>query len=75
MDWSITTPIMLLVLVLALGLNIKKKVIASEFLIILLLNFSMLYCGYIGENEKNKDRQYPHRFDVAVHANSACGKE
>lgn len=27
------------------------------------------------ENEKNKDRQYPHRFDVAVHANSACGKE
>lgn len=57
LDWSITTPIMLLVLVLALGLNIKKKVRAIEFLIILLLNFSMLYCGYIGEKNKNKSNQ------------------
>lgn len=27
------------------------------------------------ENEKNKDRSYPHRFDVAVPANTACGEE
>lgn len=54
LDWSITTPIMLLVLILALGLNIKKRVRLLDFVIILVLNFGMLYAGYVGEIEKDK---------------------
>lgn len=51
-DWAITTPIMLLVLVLALVYNTKEDVNFSSFLIILVLNFLMLYFGYVGEMKK-----------------------
>lgn len=54
LDWSITTPIMLLVLILALGFNIKKRVRLMDFVLILILNFGMLYSGYKGEIEKEK---------------------
>lgn len=55
LDWLITTPIMLLVLTLALGFNIKKKVRLTNFIFILILNFGMLYSGYKGEIEKEKE--------------------
>jgi bacteriorhodopsin len=48
-DWAITTPIMLLVLTLVLGQNIKKHVQLLLFALILLLNYSMLLFGYLGE--------------------------
>ena len=49
-DWSITTPIMLLVLVLAFLYNSKKGPMRfSNFLIILLFNYLMLGFGYVGE--------------------------
>ena len=49
-DWSITTPIMLLVLVLAFLYNNKKGPMRfSNFLIILLFNYLMLGFGYVGE--------------------------
>ena len=49
-DWSITTPIMLLVLVLALLLNNKKGPMKfANFLIILFFNYVMLGFGYAGE--------------------------
>jgi len=48
-DWAITTPIMLLVLTLVLGQNIKKHVKLIFFALILLLNYSMLLFGYLGE--------------------------
>ena len=48
-DWAITTPIMLLVLTLVLGQNIKKHVKLLLFALILLLNYSMLLFGYLGE--------------------------
>ncbi len=49
-DWSITTPIMLLVLVLALLFNNKKGPMKfSNFLIILFFNYVMLGFGYAGE--------------------------
>ena len=51
-DWSITTPIMLLVLVLALVYNTKENVKVSSYFIILVLNFLMLYFGYAGEVNK-----------------------
>ena len=49
-DWAMTTPLMLFVLSVVLAHNSKKKVSASFMLIILLLNYFMLYTGYLGEN-------------------------
>ncbi len=48
-DWSITTPIMLLVLVLAFCYNTGQKVTLQGFLLILVLNYGMLLCGFLGE--------------------------
>jgi bacteriorhodopsin len=49
-DWAITTPLMLLVLVLVFLYNTKKGgVNFFSFCIILLLNYGMLGSGYIGE--------------------------
>ena len=49
-DWMITTPIMLLVLVLAFQYNSKKKgIVFFDYLIILLFNYGMLGTGYLGE--------------------------
>lgn len=47
-DWSITTPIMLLVLLLALLYNTGGSLEISKFLVVLLLNFGMLASGYMG---------------------------
>jgi len=49
LDWSITTPIMLLVLVLAFLYNTKGGPLKfSKFLTILGLNYGMLGMGYLG---------------------------
>lgn len=50
-DWSITTPIMLLVLILAFRLNSSNKaqVKFSDYMIILALNYGMLGSGYLGD--------------------------
>lgn len=52
-DWMITTPIMLLVLVLAFQYNSKQKGIKfSDFVLILFLNYGMLGSGYLGEKDR-----------------------
>ena len=48
-DWAITTPMMLLALCLVLAQNAKKFVSLGVILIIILLNYAMLYIGYAGE--------------------------
>jgi bacteriorhodopsin len=48
-DWTITTPLMLLTLCIVLGHHIGKKVNFFTLLIIVLLNYIMLYIGYLGE--------------------------
>tara|TARA_B110000305_G_C19452393_1_gene648737 strand:+ start:2717 stop:3388 length:672 start_codon:yes stop_codon:yes gene_type:complete len=48
-DWGISTPLMLLVLCLVLGLENKHVVNFGTFILILLFNFLMLASGYIGE--------------------------
>jgi len=48
-DWSITTPLMLLTLTIALAYNIGKKVELGSLLTILGMNYAMLYIGYMGE--------------------------
>ena len=49
MDWSITTPLMLLTLCLVLGSNIGKHLHLSIYALIIIMNFSMLAIGYFGE--------------------------
>ena len=48
-DWSITTPIMLIVLMMFLSSHIKKVLPLSLLLIVVGLNYTMLYAGYLGE--------------------------
>jgi len=52
LDWSITTPMMLIVLCVALGYTIHIKVRLPIILTILLLNYSMLGIGYLGESRQ-----------------------
>lgn len=54
-DWMITTPLMLLVLCLALVYNTKTTLNFFTFLITLLLNFAMIFTGFIGEIGYVKD--------------------
>ena len=51
LDWSITTPMMLLVLCVTLGYTIRIKVHLPILAVILLLNYSMLGLGYLGETQ------------------------
>ena len=48
-DWSITTPMLLLVLLLFITFHSKKPLSISWYLLIVLLNYTMLLCGYLGE--------------------------
>ena len=53
-DWAITTPIMLLVLILAFKYNNTNnaQVKFTDYLIILALNYGMLSSGYMGDIQK-----------------------
>ena len=57
LDWSMTTPIMLIVLSLYLAHNIKKEVSVKVIAGVCILNYIMLYLGYLGEI-KYIDRLY-----------------
>jgi bacteriorhodopsin len=48
-DWSITTPFMLLVLCIVLGSHINKKIPLLVLVAVFALNYVMLYTGYLGE--------------------------
>jgi bacteriorhodopsin len=48
-DWSITTPLMLLALCLVLSNEVKVSITLPAILIIVGLNYLMLYLGYLGE--------------------------
>jgi bacteriorhodopsin len=48
-DWAITTPMMLLALVVVLGYNSKITVKFMTMITIIILNYFMLYVGYLGE--------------------------
>lgn len=51
MDWTITTPMMLIVLCGTLAYNSKTKILLFPILLILLLNYVMLGVGYLGETK------------------------
>ena len=48
-DWFITTPIMILALMIALSYNNKQSIHVGTYVSAVLLNFGMLYTGYMGE--------------------------
>ena len=48
-DWFITTPLMLLALMIALSYNNKQSIHVGTYVSAVLLNFGMLYTGYIGD--------------------------
>ena len=49
MDWAITTPLMLLTLCLVLGDNIRRPLHLGIYTLIIVMNYSMLAIGYLGE--------------------------
>jgi bacteriorhodopsin len=49
MDWFITTPFMLVALCLVLSTNINKTICLTTMVGVILLNYLMLYVGYLGE--------------------------
>jgi bacteriorhodopsin len=51
-DWAITTPFMLLALMLSLSYNNKQSVHLVTYVSAVILNFGMLYSGYLGEKGK-----------------------
>lgn len=50
-DWSITTPLMLLALCVVLSSEIKLSVHLPIISVVILLNYAMLYAGYLGETQ------------------------
>ena len=52
-DWGITTPMMLLALSLVLAMNSKTVVHFPTIFLIVILNYCMLFMGYIGEAYPN----------------------
>jgi hypothetical protein len=48
-DWSITTPLMLIALCVVLSSEIQLSVHLPVMTVIILLNYAMLYAGYLGE--------------------------
>lgn len=56
LDWSLTTPILLLTLLLIIHHENRKSLNISYYLFILFLNYLMIYLGYLGEtNVLNKN--------------------
>lgn len=51
-DWSITTPLMLLALCFVLGSHTKVPVHLPTIGTVIILNYTMLYTGYLGEEGK-----------------------
>ncbi len=52
MDWVITTPFLILGLVLFFTFYSKKPVLFSRFFIVILCNYLMLLFGYLGESNQ-----------------------
>ena len=48
-DWFITTPLMILALMIALSYNNKQSIHVGTYVSAVLLNFGMLYSGYLGD--------------------------
>ena len=52
MDWAITTPMLLLALLLFISYLNKDELHLIKYLIVLIFNFGMLLSGYLGETDQ-----------------------
>ena len=50
-DWALTTPLLLLVLLLFINFHSEDNLHLSMYLLIFILNYTMLWFGYMGERE------------------------
>ena len=53
LDWAITTPLMLMVLINVIAHHNRRSPSIRVYFLIILLNYTMLYLGYKGEFVKN----------------------
>jgi len=51
-DWFITTPLMILVVMVSLSYNNNESVHIGTYITAVILNFGMLYSGYLGDQKK-----------------------
>jgi bacteriorhodopsin len=58
LDWAITTPLMLMVLINVLAHHNRRSPSIRVYFLIILLNYTMLYLGYRGEFAKNNLMYY-----------------
>jgi bacteriorhodopsin len=58
LDWAITTPLMLMVLINVIAHHNKRSPSIRVYFLIILLNYIMLYLGYLGEFTKQNILYY-----------------
>ena len=58
LDWAITTPLMLMVLINVIAHHNSRSPSIRVYFLIILLNYTMLYLGYRGEFVKNNNLYY-----------------
>ena len=58
LDWAITTPLMLMVLINVIAHHNRRSPSIRVYFLIILLNYTMLYLGYRGEFVKNNNVYY-----------------
>lgn len=58
LDWAITTPLMLMVLINVIAHHNKRSPSIRVYILIILLNYTMLYLGYRGEFTKQNNLYY-----------------
>jgi len=56
-DWSITTPLLILVLLLFFKFHSKEPLSISIFLLIIVFNYLMLWFGYMGDKKEIEKRK------------------
>lgn len=57
MDWCITTPMLLLVLLMFLNFDNKRDIHMTVYIYIVILNYTMLISGYLGETGRMEKRR------------------
>lgn len=50
-DWALTTPMLLLVLLLFINFHVKENLNLNIYILVVILNYIMLWFGYVGERE------------------------
>lgn len=66
LDWAITTPLMLMVLITVIAHNNDIRPRIQQYIVIVILDYLMLYLGYKGEFLKNNNFYYILSFSAFI---------